>query len=858
MKNVLASLLLFAISFSPATATFGQKSRTSDRRVERETVNEIEFGTVSAFADRRGALVQWQMSAERNAVGYYVYRLDEGQPTLVSDKITLGAAIRPGTDADSGESYHLYDPNGRLGSTYFVESISLDGERSTSRQTGARFVRDIGAATGIDVDILRAASESKNYIVESNALQLDEELSTTVESSLQMADAQTHQWVVAQPGASISVKRDGMYRVPVASLQSAQFNVNSDPAKWRLFLEGVEQPIIVGPGAQYIEFYGRGIDTTESDLRVYYLIADTVPGKRIPSRTLWSIGGNVQSQYFAARASKKERSIYFSSVLNGDEQNHFGSIIGATVANIPFTVRGIDYSALTTPVSIRLQGFTTVPHQVLASLNGNVLGFLTGTSTNSYTLTFQVPTSQLIEGNNTLSLNSLSSSDLSFFDEVTIDYKRKYQADSNTLAFSTPGFRRINVTNFTSANVRVFDITRDGDAQLINNAFVVQEGGTFTAKLPASRAAVYFAVEDSALLAPAAVEKNNGSSLMSPTNAANLVIISHSAADFMSAAETWANYRRGQGFTVKVIDVKDIYDEFNYGVISNLSIRNFLQYASQNWQTKPQYVLLIGDASADPRNYEGYGFWNLIPARMVNTIYGEIASDEALADFNNDGLSELSIGRIPARTAAHIAASYNKTTSFETPGMSSLSRGSLFAYDEPKGYDFQVMSQNIRNKLPQSMPSTMVDRMATGSATTLLNGLNTGKYIVNYAGHGASGVWQNAGFFGLTQAQTITNTPSIFTMLTCYNGLFIRPNADSLSERLQNSPTGGSVVSWASTTETTPDVQSVMAERFYEQLGLGNITRIGDLVRDAKIVVPGGSNVRFSWVLLGDPMLKVR
>ena len=95
-------------------------------------------------------------------------------------------------------------------------------------------------------------------------------------------------------------------------------------------------------------------------------------------------------------------------------------------------------------------------------------------------------------------------------------------------------------------------------------------------------------------------------------------------------------------------------------------------------------------------------------------------------------------------------------------------------------------------------------------------------------------------------------------MLTCYNGLFIRPNADSLSERLQNSPTGGSVVSWASTTETTPDVQSVMAERFYEQLGLGNITRIGDLVRDAKIVVPGGSNVRFSWVLLGDPMLKVR
>ena len=856
MKNALSSLLLFAVSLSPMTVTFGQKTGSANRRAERQTVKHIEFGSVSAIADRRGALVQWQMESEPNAVGYYVYRLDEGQPTLVSDKITLGSAIRAG--AETGETYQLFDPNGGRGSTYFVESIGLDGERTASKHTYTRYVRNIETQTGVDVDGLITANNSKNHIVESSALQLDEELTTTVESSLQTADAPTHQWVIGQPGARISVRKEGLYRVSRASLEAAQFNVNSDPAKWRLFLEGVEQPIIVGADAQYIEFYGKGVDMTETDLRVYYLIADTVNGKRIPRRTLWSAGGNVNSQSFAAKASMKERKIYFGSILNGDGQNHFGSIISNTVGTIPFTLRGIDYSSPVTPVTVRLQGFTGVPHQVMASLNGNTLGYLTGTNTDSYVLTFQVPTNQLLEGANSLNLNSLSSNDLSFFDEITVDYKRKYQSESNTLTFTTPGFRRVSVTNFSSANVRVFDITRDGDTQLVNNAFVVQEGATFTAKLPASRAAIYYAVEDSALLTPSLVEKNNVSSLQSPVNAANLVIISHSAADFMSAAETWANYRRGQGFTVKVIDVKDIYDEFNYGVISNLAIRNFLQYAYQSWQTPPQYAMLVGDASVDPRNYEGYGFWNLVPARMVNTFEGEIASDEALADFNNDGLSEMSIGRIPARTAAHIAASYNKTVTFETPAMQSFSRGSLFAYDEPKGYDFQAMSQTIRNKLPVSMPSLMVDRLAVGSATTLLTGLNTGKYIVNYSGHGASGVWQNSGFFGLTQAQSLTNTPSIFTMLTCYNGLFIRPNADSLSERLQNSPTGGSVVSWASTTATTPDVQLVMAERFYGQLAQGTITRMGDLVRDAKQVVPANGDVRFSWVLIGDPMLKVR
>ena len=326
----------------------------------------------------------------------------------------------------------------------------------------------------------------------------------------------------------------------------------------------------------------------------------------------------------------------------------------------------------------------------------------------------------------------------------------------------------------------------------------------------------------------------------------------------MAAAETWANYRRAQGFAVKVVDVRDIYDEFNYGVISSLSIRNFLQYATQNWQTPPQYVLLLGDGSYDPRNYEGFGLWNLIPSRMVNTAFGEIASDEALADFNNDGLSELSIGRIPARTVAQLNASYNKTVTFELPAMRSFDRGALFAYDEPRGYDFALMSQRIRNKLPVTMPATMVDRMAAGSSATLLAGLNTGKYIANYSGHGSSGVWQNAGFFGLTQAQSLTNTPTIFTMLTCFNGYFIRPDVDSLGERLQNSAIGGSVVSWASTSETTPDVQEVMALRFYEQIALGSITRMGDLVRDAKQVVPANGDVRYSWALLGDPMLKVR
>jgi hypothetical protein len=79
-----------------------------------------------------------------------------------------------------------------------------------------------------------------------------------------------------------------------------------------------------------------------------------------------------------------------------------------------------------------------------------------------------------------------------------------------------------------------------------------------------------------------------------------------------------------------------------------------------------------------------------------------------------------------------------------------------------------------------------------------------------------------------------------------------------MAEALLNSTTGGAVASWASTGTTTPDIQQIMGVHFYNQVVAGQITRLGDLIIDAKTVVPGGRDVRLTWVLLGDPMLKVR
>lgn len=177
----------------------------------------------------------------------------------------------------------------------------------------------------------------------------------------------------------------------------------------------------------------------------------------------------------------------------------------------------------------------------------------------------------------------------------------------------------------------------------------------------------------------------------------------------------------------------------------------------------------------------------------------------------------------------------------------------------PNGYDFAGMSQRLANLLPNETNSTMINRADANARGNLLTALNTGKYLVNYSGHGSPALWAASDFYSATDVHTMSNGTnySIFTMLTCLNGYFISPNNESLAELMLNAPNGGGVSAWASSGKTTPDVQEILARRFYQKISEGNILKMGDLIKDAKQNVIGGRDVRLSWTLLGDPMLKV-
>ncbi len=859
MKKTATAALLFTFIFAAISPTFAQLGRVEKRVVK--DVEQTGFERVTAMTDGLGVLVRWQMRTETSVAGYNIYRVSADSKEIINPTLVAGSVGRYGDRTAYGETREFYDTSGEAGFTYIVEGRRMDGSGFISKEIAAVGVKNLEAVIGTSSETYLMASRSTNSSIEERSSSLNGELEDIVSLHEQTPDPVNQLVVASKSGAKIAVKKDGFYRVTSGELQTANFPINSDSSKWRLFMNGVEQAIIVGPSSQYIEFYGRGVETPETDTRIYYLIADTVAGKRITTKVLRSLGGAATAIRYPVLARKKERTNYHNKLFNGEDENFLGRIFSDVTTAINFNLTAVDLAAPTVVIKVNLYGFSNNHHEVRPRINGNELPLAIQDGLVFYSVLATVPTSFLQEGGNVLELTSRAGNDLNYFDSVEVNYSRKFIAEQNKISFFTPGYKKVDITGFTTSGVRVFDLTFEGNPVLLANVPVVEAASGFTAKLPSSRTMVGYAVEDTALLQSPSITENRPSTLDAAANAADMLIISHSTPSFSNAAENWASYRRsaaGGSLSVKVIDVADVFDEYSYGRSGYAGMRSFLERATTDWQTRPRYVLFIGDSTYDPRNYEGFGFFNLIPSQSVSLILEESVSDEALGDFDDDGLSEIAIGRIPARTAAQINTALNKTIRYELV-QQSFSRGVGFAHDVPLGFDFENMSFQLNQELPPGTPSWMVSAGDGNAHGDLINRINEGPFLINYSGHGAAGLWANSSFFNNFSVPELTNinNPSVFSMLTCLNGYFLRTNAESLSEVLLFSNTGGAAAAWASTSETTPDIQLIMGVRFFDRMSSGNIERMGDLVKDAKTAIDAGADVRLSWVLLGDPALKL-
>jgi len=676
--------------------------------------------------------------------------------------------------------------------------------------------------------------------------------------------------VASQQAVKLSVKHEGWYRVEQADLAAAGISGNADPQKLQLFVDGQEIAILVttsgsavGKGSQApsvawdgIEFYGIGIDSAFTDSHVYWLVAGSQNGLRI--NIVPSTGGTPAPASFPFAVERRDKVVYFPSLQNGGAEKFFGPLIyNAQPADQSLSLQHIATTGLAT-VDVSLQGYTDAAHSVTVLLNGSELGIVQFTGLAKGTAQYSVPQSSLLEGSNQVQLISPAGfSDISMVEYVRMTYQHTSTADGNALRFPATGGQQATIAGFTSAAVRVVDITNAGSPQEVT-ASVVPDGAEYSATVTVpgagARTLLAFAVDQKKT--PASVVANQPSSWQSPKNGANYVAVTRK--DLVDSFQLLIKQRKNQGLKVSVVDIEDVYDEFSFGNKTPQALKDFFAYTKSSWKIAPRFALLAGDATYDPKNYTGAGDNDVVPTKLVETAFSETATDDWLVDFNGDQVPDIAIGRLPVRTAGETAALAEKIVRYD---WSEANRRVVLVADQNEGYDFETADTQLQALLPATLSITDIRRGQVGDPNTrtqLLDALNLGAKLVNYYGHGSTLVWTSASILTAADAASLANTDrlALFDAMTCFNGFFHDVSIDSLGEALLKSP-GGAIAVWASTGMTDPGGQVQMNEEAIRQLFSGAGLTIGEVTARAKAAT-GNPDVRRTWVLLGDPATKLK
>ena len=228
-------------------------------------------------------------------------------------------------------------------------------------------------------------------------------------------------------------------------------------------------------------------------------------------------------------------------------------------------------------------------------------------------------------------------------------------------------------------------------------------------------------------------------------------------------------------------------------------------------------------------------------------------------DLNNDGLPEMAVGRLPVRTVAEANLVASKIIGYERSGR--MNEIVLVADRKDKDFDFEAAILEVKALVPPSMNVREIFRGDFGSDAEakeeLLGRINQGPLLVNYMGHGSVEVWRGNILTSDDAEGLINKGLSFFVNMTCFNGFFQAPYADSLAEALLKAKNGGAVAVWTSSGMTEPGGQIVMDKELFRLLFNGESLTLGEATMRAKKAV-GDGDIRRTWILFGDPTSRLR
>lgn len=719
----------------------------------------------------------------------------------------------------------------------------------------------------------------------------------------------------ARPHLKIAVTQDGVYRITGQELEAAGVPVSTiDATTFRLLENGQEVPLHA-PGSATLgsndalvfvgqrnrgtdEAWAYNGDTSRQSSTFFSLYTDTT--------FYWlTWGGNAGLRYapYAATDPPSTSRSTHRDTLHVEQDNVYypGD---ANAAGDPLYTRGEGFywsqfrhnntntiertfdAALLNPTKnatdtlylrVRLNSESNTRHQVILNvrlLDGTAqfipLDTLDWVGYALQTFAVAIPQHQLTTDNllrvQLTSLNGFGTSTPNFWslDWMEVSYRRSLTAVNGQLAFAADeqGTYDYTLTGFTGTAVLVLD------PATATFETVPLAGGQAVITRTVTPGQPFHVAETDQYRSPALLRLDTASDLANPAQQAGYVVLTTAA--LRASAEQLAAYRAtvaGGSHRTLVVEVQEVFDQFDYGRPTPLAIRRFLRTAL-GWAEPLQFLLLWGDALYPART-------RVRPVWEVPT-FGNAASDSWFA-MQNAGITDWSeqaaVGRVPVRDNTAGAQFVQKLTTYEATPFEAWQKRALYLVG-----GFTTTEKNILQNLSLNW-SNQVAVTPTGLDTlhffkdsslpldptfkdSLRVAFQEGASWLTYFGHSASSSWE-----------IVTDPPSEFDNATrlpvvlslgCFTGDFangegVDEDPVSFSEQLVAASLNGSIAHWGAAASGIISASSNLSNEVHDSVFEDTVRVLGLALQQAKArfsqTYTDGTSVKhlLQYGLIGDP-----
>lgn len=727
----------------------------------------------------------------------------------------------------------------------------------------------------------------------------------------------------------IPTSEKGVYKIDYNYLQSLGINPSGiDPKTFQIYGNGggmlpqannvsrpkdlIENTIsIIGENdgsfdrGDYIIFYSDGaddinLDTTNgrlthtknlySDEVYYFLTYGQNNGKRV---SIGSQPNTPQETFNYTDALFYHETEKFNLLKSG--RDWYGEDLTKGIVTI--NKAGINIPA-NTIISIRSKELiqsSIINATVQHTLNGKTLGTVSygksdttpygvkGVSkTSSYSINSNDISNNLLSFS--LNLNNKGDNDIiAKLDYLEIQYRDLIKGDgfqeiisTESKAYNSVGFNLTNVTSTTTV-WDISDIENITNYTINSNSFSLNNNGEIPHLISFNKAL---------LKAPKQGTPIPNQNLRGVTDINELIIITHP--DFMEQANKLADFKRDfNQYTVEVVDVRQIYNEFGSGKADITAIRDFIRnrYQKRTATDSVRFVQLIGDCSYDYKNNQFPG--NFIPIYESRQSLNDVrtySSDDYFAFMDdNEGewnenesnhIMDLAVGRFPVQTPEQAELIVDKVINYsENLATFGKWRNNLcFVADDDDNNMHTEASDVVSSTAERESPSMNIKKLfvdsyqnisSPGGETApelndaIVRTIEEGVLLINYTGHGSEVRWTGESILDKSTINKLRNYNKLpfFITATCEFGRYDDPSISSGGERILLSEKGGGIGALTTTRPVYASSNLVINNAFFNYVFKanpdGSRPSIGEVMRNTKNASISGINNR-NFSLLGD------